>query len=80
VTAGFAVALVVGILAFLSLLILVFVLYRHAKLLARSVSEFRAAVQPIVEDIQREGEQAAEHAARLSGGAPGVPPGARIRR
>ena len=79
-SAGFAVALVVGIFAFLSLLVLVIVLYRNVKLLARSASEFKAAVQPIVEDIQREGERAAEHAARLSRGVPGQPPGARIRR
>jgi uncharacterized membrane protein len=79
-TVGFAIALVVGILAFISLLVLVIVLFRHAKLLARSVSEFRAAVQPMVEDIQREGAQAADHAARLSGGVPGERPGARIRR
>jgi hypothetical protein len=78
VTSGFAVALAVGTLAFLSLLVLVIVLFRHAKLLARSASEFREAVRPIVEDIRREGEKAAGHAARLSEGVPGERPGARI--
>jgi F0F1-type ATP synthase membrane subunit b/b' len=58
----------------------VIVMYLNTKRLARTVSEFQQEVQPIVEDITREADQASEHAAKLSEAIPGKEPGDKIRR
>jgi uncharacterized membrane-anchored protein YhcB (DUF1043 family) len=80
VTVGFAVALSVVILALVCMIAFGLVMYRHTKILARSVAEFQEAVQPIMEDIQREANEASEHAARLSEGLPRGEPGAKMPR
>jgi hypothetical protein len=78
VTVGYAVALSVVILAVICMAVFGIVMWRHTKLLARTVAEFQKEVQPIVEDIQREADKASEHAARLSEGTPRREPGAKM--
>jgi uncharacterized membrane-anchored protein YhcB (DUF1043 family) len=80
VTVGFAVALSVVILALVCMVVFGLVMYRHTKILARSVTEFQEAVQPIMDDIQREADQASERAAKLSEGIPSREPGAKMPR
>ena len=68
------------VLLFAALVAFVIVTYQNMKRLARTVSQFQREVQPIVEDINREAEQASELAAKLSENAPGKDPGDKIRR
>jgi predicted PurR-regulated permease PerM len=72
--------IVVVVLALAALIAFVIVMYQNTKRLARSVSDFQQEIQPIVDDIAREAEQASEHAAKLSEGIPGREPGDKIRR
>ena len=71
---------VVAALFLATLIAFVIVMFKNAKRLARSVSEFQQEIQPIVDEISREAEKASEHAARLSESVPGKEPGDRIRR
>jgi sensor c-di-GMP phosphodiesterase-like protein len=80
VTAGLAVALSVMILALVSVVVFGLTMWKNAKVLATSMKQFQEAVQPIVDDIQREATQASEHAERLQGALPSKEPGAKIRR
>jgi ABC-type phosphate transport system auxiliary subunit len=80
VTAGLAVALSVMILALVSVVVFGLTMWKNAKVLATSMKEFQEAVQPIVDDIQREATLASEHAERLQEALPSKEPGAKIRR
>ena len=77
-----AAATVIVILVFTSVLLLVMVigLFRHAKVLAKSLAEFQAAVQPQLEEIQRGAEEAERLSQRIQERSAGAGPGARIRR
>ena len=79
-TVGSAVALSVVILALVCMVVFGLVMYRHVKILGRSVADLQEAVQPIMEDIQREANEASERAAKLSEGTRGRDPGAKIPR
>jgi predicted PurR-regulated permease PerM len=68
------------LLLFAALVAFVIVMYQNTKRLARTVSQFQREVQPIVEDINREAEQASELAAKLSENSPRKDPGDKIRR
>jgi len=77
-----ATATVIGILVFTSAVLLVMVigLARHARVLARSLAEFQAAVQPELEEIQRGAEEAERLSQRIQERSSSIGPGARIRR
>lgn len=77
-----ATATVIGILVFTSVVLLVMVigLARHARVLARSLTEFQAAVQPELEEIQRGAEEAERLAQRIQERSEASGLGARIRR
>ena len=72
--------IVVASLFLATLIAFIIVMFKNAKRLARSVSEFQQEIQPIVDEISREAEKASEHAAKLSESAPGKEPGDKIRR
>ena len=74
----FLIAVLILVLA--GLIAFCIVMYQNLKRLTRTLSAFQAEVQPIVEDIQREAEQASEVAAKLSESIPGKDPGDKIRR
>jgi len=73
---------VIVILVFTSVLLLVMVigLYRHAKVLAKSLAEFQSAVQPQLEEIQRGAEEAERLSQRIQERSASTGLGARIRR
>jgi len=77
-----ATAVVIVILVFTSVLLLVMVigLFRHAKVLAKSLAEFQAAVQPQLVEIQRGAEEAERLSQRIQERSAGAGLGARIRR
>ena len=62
------------VLLFGALVAFVIVMYQNMKRLSRTVSQFQREVQPLVEDISREAEEASDHAARISENAPGKTP------
>jgi F0F1-type ATP synthase membrane subunit b/b' len=73
---------VIAILLFTSLILLVMViaLARHTKVLARSVAEFQAAVQPELDEIQRGTAEAERLTQRIQERSASMASGARIRR
>lgn len=77
-----AAATVIGILVFTSLILLVMViaLARHARILARSMAEFQAAVQPELEEIQRGAAEAERLSQRIQEKSASVGLGAKMRR
>jgi hypothetical protein len=79
VSVGLVVGLAIGLSPGAMLLVLAIALYRHLKLLGRSVKQFQEAVQPGLEDLQREAARAQEHAERLGSSAPAREGGAKLR-
>ena len=77
-----AAAAVIGILVFTSLILLVMViaLARHARILARSMAEFQAAMQPELEEIQRGAAEAERLSQRIQEKSASVGLGAKMRR
>ena len=77
-----ATATVIGILVFTSAVLLVMVigLARHARVLAKSLSEFQAAVQPELDEILRGAEEAERLAQRIQDRSASTGLSARIRR
>ena len=77
-----AAATVIGILVFTSvvLLVMVIALARHAKVLATSLAEFQAAVQPELEEIQKGAAEAERLSQRIQERSASVGLGAKIPR
>ena len=77
-----AAATVIGILVFTSLILVVMVvaLARHARVLARSLAEFQAAVRPELEEIQRGATEAERLSQRIQEKSASIGLGGRIQQ
>jgi len=77
-----AAATVIGILVFTSLILVVMVvaLARHARVLARSLAEFQAAVLPELEEIQRGATEAERLSQRIQEKSASIGLGGRIQQ
>ena len=81
-SAAIVVALAIGAASSLALLVLLWAMYRHVKVLLGAVREYRDEVQPVLEEIRSSGERARARAERVPGripeALPGRKPGARL--
>jgi predicted PurR-regulated permease PerM len=80
VSAVVLVVLVVGLLTVSVLVVVAVGLIRHLKLLAESAGAFRKAVQPALEELQREASRAEENLRLIERRRSGMRAGARLRR
>ncbi len=62
--------MIVTLITTLTLLALAIALVRHVLLLGRTVGRFQAEVQPVVDEIARQGARAADRAGTMSDRAP----------
>ena len=74
------VVLVVGLVTVSVLVVVAIAFIRHLKLLSESVSAFRRAVQPVLDELQREGSRAEESLRAMERRRSAVRAGARLRR
>jgi len=65
--------LVIGLISTVAVLVCLVGLVRHALILGRSVQAFQRELQPIVDDLAREGAQASRTGESISRRKPGGP-------
>ena len=69
--------LVIGLVSTIAILVCLIGLVRHALILGRSAQAFQRELQPIVDELAREGAKASETSASISRRRPGGAPGHR---
>ena len=63
--------LVIGLVSSVAILVCLIGLVRHALILGRSVQAFQQELQPILDEVSREGAKASQTGASISGRGPG---------